>query len=86
MNEFTLNYAENQSNNTRNFVTETPPEYRIEDKSPASNDNIKCEYCNKIFQKKRYLDDHLRCSCLLVKTKIDNSVKPYENEVIEFKK
>lgn len=85
MNEFTLNYAENQSNNTRNFVTETPAEYRIEDKTPTSNHNIKCEYCNKIFQKKRYLDDHLRRSCLLVKTKIDNSVKPYENEVIELK-
>ena len=47
MNEFTLNYAENHSNNTRNFVTETPDEYIIEDKTSPTNHTIKCEYCNK---------------------------------------
>ena len=33
----------------------------------------------------RYLDDHLRRNCIVIKSKINIKLKPYENEVIELK-
>jgi hypothetical protein len=84
-NEITLNYAKiNDNVNTVNVTLNS----NIKEKEvviPGIIGNYNCEYCNKKFKYKRYLDDHLRRTCIIVKNKINNKVKPYENEVIELK-
>lgn len=39
--------------------------------------NLTCIYCNKEFQKKRYLEDHLRRSCKIIKSRLEDEIKPY---------
>tara|TARA_B100000963_G_C22638949_1_gene679248 strand:- start:1631 stop:2542 length:912 start_codon:yes stop_codon:yes gene_type:complete len=44
-----------------------------------------CIYCNTSFQQKRYLDDHLRRSCKIIKSRLETQVKPYIDAMTEMK-
>ena len=50
-----------------------------------TDNNLTCIYCNTTFQHKRYLDDHLRRSCRIIKSRIEQHVQPYINIIEEMK-
>ena len=47
--------------------------------------DLTCIYCNTTFQHKRYLDDHLRRSLRIIKSRIEQHVQPYINAIEEMK-
>ena len=85
LNEITLKSVENECVKSENDKTINEVKMNTINKNYTDNGLYYCDYCNTYFKQKRYLDDHLRRNCIVIKSKINTKLKPYENEVIELK-
>lgn len=78
--ENTLKNAENPPSHSKKTLKNAGNSKNINNCKSDSKDidnSTTCIYCNKIFQHKRYLDDHLRRSCKIIKSRLQDEVKPY---------
>ena len=73
---FTLKNAEKgpilNENTLKN--AEKNPEKKPE---KTNNTQLICIYCGKQFQQKRYLEDHMRRSCKIIKSRLQDEIHPY---------
>lgn len=84
-NEFTLGYVENENPVKHTFPTiNTPGDINGIIPVPNVAEYI-CDYCNLKFRQSRYLEDHLRKTCGIVKHKIEELIKPYDTEISKLK-
>ena len=61
--------------------TPIPPKKTLKNAGTHTSTNaskeLTCIYCNTQFQQKRYLDDHLRRSCKIIKSRLQDEIRPY---------
>lgn len=61
--------------------TPIPPKNTLKNAETHTSTNtskeFRCIYCNTQFQQKRYLDDHLRRSCKIIKSRLQDEIQPY---------
>jgi len=79
MTQFTLKNAGNANNvktptNTVNKKRMTPPN---NDKPPK----YECDLCGKTFKQIRYMEDHLRRSCVYIQKSLCKKIQPYLDEL-----
>ena len=80
----TLKNAEKPPIHSKNTLKNAEKLNENECNHKEKND-LTCIYCNTTFQHKRYLDDHLRRSCRIIKSRIEQHVQPYINAIEEMK-
>jgi hypothetical protein len=82
--EITLKNAENTPIHSKKTLKNAEKKVEIHECEDDNSDTT-CIYCNTKFKNKRYLDDHLRRSCKIIKSRLQDHVQPYISAIEDMK-